>query len=452
MRILIGGQDEVAFRLAEALMVEHAVFLICPESAAGPRVDRLDVEPVYGAVTSTEALRQAGAPEADIFIACTPYDEQNLVACVVAKHLGAKRTVCFLFRPDLRAALEESTLFAASVGIDTIIRPPEKLAREILRIVTVPGALDVEVFAGGKVQLFRHAVEEGAPITRAALKDVGLPHDVVLVMARRGDEIFVPKGPTRILAGDKVTAMGMPGGMNRLLFRYLRAGTHGRDPRRVTIVGGGEVGLAVALGLEDLGWDVKVIEVKPERCEEIARVLNSLVLQGDGADLDLLQAERVAEDSVLVAVTSNDERNLLVSLIAKHLGVPRIITRADNPANERLFEKVGIDVVRSAQGAAIQSVLRSVVASRAELLAELEHGDAMVIEREIPPELPPTPLMELKAPEFTIIGAILRGGKVIIPKGKDTLEGRDRILVFCTREHEEEARDFFARRLLREKR
>jgi trk system potassium uptake protein TrkA len=307
----------------------------------------------------------------------------------------------------------------------------------------------VEIFEGGKVQLFRHAVEKGSRIVRAPLKDLGIPPGVVFVMVRRGDEIFVPKGNTALEPGDKVTAMGNPGDMNRLLGRFLRGESRGREPRRATIVGGGDVGLAVALGLEDLGWEVKVIEPQPQRCEEISRVLNSLVLQGDGANLDLLEAERVAEDSVLIAVTSNDEKNLLVSLLAKHLGVARIVTRADIPANERLFEKVGIDVVRSAQGAAIQSVLRNVIATRAELLAELEHGDAMVLEFELPEEMATSSLEDLHSPEFAIIGAILRDQSVIIPKGKDSLEAKDRILVFCTAENEEEVREFFTQGILK---
>jgi trk system potassium uptake protein TrkA len=452
MRIVIGGEDETAFLLAAALMADHTVHLVCPESAGGPRIDRLEVNAVFGELTSTEALRKASVEKADLFVASSPHDERNLVACVVAKHLGARRTACFLFRPDLRAAIDQSAVFADSVGIDTIIRPAEKLAREILRIITVPGALDVEFFEGGRVQLFKHAIEEGAPITRAPLKDLTLPDDVVLVMARRAGQIFVPRGPSRLQPGDKIMAMGNPSAMDQLLHRYLRASHHGEDPRRATVVGGGDVGMAVALGLEDLGWRVKVIEQRRERCEEIARILNALVLHGSGTDLDLLETERVSEDSVLVAVTSNDERNLLVSLIAKHLGVPRIITRADNPATERLFEKVGVDVTLSAQGAALQAIVRSVTANRRELVAELEHGDAMVLEYDIPADVVPRTLSDLDVPEFTIIGAIVRGNGVIIPKGKDSICGNDRVLVFCIRKHEDEVRDFFEHRLPREHR
>ena len=148
---------------------------------------------------------------------------------------------------------------------------------------------------------------------------------------------------------------------------------------------------------------------------------------------------------MLIAVTLSDEKNLLVSLLAKQLGVPRIITRASSPSNERLFEGVGVDVVRSATGAAVRSVLKDIVESRTELLAELEHGDAMVLELSLPADYPATPLFDLQVPEFVIVGSILREQTVIIPKGSDVVQGDDRILIFCTREYEEQARGFFLR-------
>jgi trk system potassium uptake protein TrkA len=127
------------------------------------------------------------------------------------------------------------------------------------------------------------------------------------------------------------------------------------------------------------------------------------------------------------------------------LGIPRIITRADKPVNERLFEKVGVDVVRSARGAAITSVVRNVVASQTDLVAELEHGDVIVLRLEVPAHRPPTPLAEMRAPVFAIVGAILREGRVIIPHGNDEVIGGDRLLVFCSRQDEQETRHFFQR-------
>lgn len=448
MHIVIGGGGETALRLAEALMIDHEVSLICPEAARTMRVDRIDAGVVYGSITSSADLRRARTEAAELFVAASPVDEHNLLACVIGRRLGARRTTCFLHKLDFHVPREERLLLAESLGIDKVVVPAEQLTDEILRIVVIPGALDVEVFVGGHVQLLRHAIEEGSPLTRAALENVRLPQGVVLVMARRGESIFIPTGATRFRAGDKVTAMGTRAGIKDLLQHCLRGARHGPDERRATIVGGGSVGLAVARGLEDAGWSVRVLESDRKRCEEIAPLLQGLVLHGDGTDVDLLESERIGDDPILVAVTSNDEKNLLVSLLAKHLGVPRILTRVDLQSNERLFERVGIDVVLSARGAAIRTVLEGVGHTKADLLAELEHGDAEVIELEVPEDIEPTPLSALKADLFAIIGAILRRGRVIIPRGSDLVEGGDRLLVFCLREHDREVRDFLSTGIL----
>ena len=444
MRILIGGEDEVAFRLVEALMEDHDVTLVCPESPKDEnRISNLDAERVSGSMTSVPVLQTAGVKDAELFVGCSPVDERNIVACVSAERLGAKRSVCFINRADVQLADEDASELAQSLGIHTVVRPGLQLAEEILRIIWVPGALDVQVLAQGRVQLLRYPIEENAPIARGPLKDVGVPLGVVLVMARREDDAFVPKGDTRFRTGDKITAMGNPRGIRRLLYDYLMPRGTERRRQEATVVGGGTVGLTVAKGLEDGGWDVKLIESDRARCEEVATHLDGLVLHGDGADLDLLAAEGVGERPVLVAVTNNDERNLLVSLLAKSIGVKRIVTRADALTNERLFEKVGIDVVRSSRGAAVNSVLRMVDVSQSDLLIELEHGEAEVLELVLPDDLPDIPIMRMRSGLFGIIGAIVRGGKVIIPRGQDAVRGGDHLLVFCLREQEEGVRAFF---------
>ena len=145
----------MAFRLTEALMVDHAVTLIVPETARSTRVEKLDAEVVYGSVAATSALRAANVDEADLFVGASTIDENNLVACVSARHLGVKRTTCFLTKLDFQAPREDRINLAESLGIDRVVVPAERLAAEILRIVVIPGALDVEVFVGGNVHLLR---------------------------------------------------------------------------------------------------------------------------------------------------------------------------------------------------------------------------------------------------------------------------------------------------------
>jgi trk system potassium uptake protein TrkA len=445
MYVVIAGESEVAFSIAELLMEQHKVILVGPTPHAAPRLDRLDVELVSGSCTDAGVLEAAHIQNARVFVAATESDEQNLVACIAARRAGAQRTICLLSRPGFVRIAEEDDRLAESLGIDAIVRPSEQLAREILRIVTVPGALDLEHLVGGRVRLLRHAVEPDARLLEAPLRGLELPENVVLVMGRRGDETFIPTGETRFLPGDKVTAVGTPRGVHELRWRFLRGKHHGADVQRATIVGGGVVGFAVAKGLEEAGWTIKLIEASQARCESIAPQLEGVVLHGDGTDMDLLEEERIGDEPVMVAVTSNDEKNLLVSVLARHLGVKRIITRADRLANERIFEKVGIDVVRSARGAAIRTVVRKVVGARADLHAELEHGDMEIIEITLPDGYPDTPVRDLACSLFAIIATVLRGRQVIVPNGRTVLHGGDHLLVFTSKADEDAARVHFLR-------
>lgn len=443
MRITIGGEDAVAFRLAEALMADHEVTVIVPEEVRDPALERLDVQVMHGITSSGSTLKAAEVHKADLFVACTPADERNLVACAEAKRLGAKEVICFLRRHEVQTNEAEAASLARSLHIDQVILPASRLAREILKIVMVPGALEADAFVNGKVRLVKRSVEAKSKFDGATLKEIGVPKGIVLVMVQRGKERFIPKGDTKFEANDKITAMGSLNGINRLLTRYLTARDHRRDPRRAVVVGGGAVGFSVALGLEKAGWKVKIIESNEKRALEIAPKLESLVLHGDGTNLELLREEHIADNPVLIAVTSHDEKNLLVSLLAKQQGVARIVTRADKESNEWLFENVGIDVVRSATGAAIRTVVRRVNRSEHDLMAEFEHGDVKVLRLNVPESTMPVALHELRAPMFAIVGAILRQGKVIIPQGSDQIHGGDQLLVFCQTDCAEETRLFF---------
>lgn len=443
MNVLIAGESVVGIRISAELMVNHHVVYLAPEAYAGTRLERLDVEKISGDMSSPESLRRARVGDADVFIACSDSDEQNIVTCIAAQRLGAKRTICILRQPGFLNVGGDDAELADSLGIDLVIRPGEQLAEEIIRIVTVPGALDVEEFCDGRVRLLSYAADKESLITRDTLANLKLPKHVVLVMLRRGDEMIVPMGNTIVQPGDKVIAMGRWKSIRWLLQRFLRSESRAKVSRTATVVGGGTVGVAVVRGLEEAGWEVKLVESDKERCEQIAAGVQSMVLYGDGADIDLLEQERIGESSVLVATTNNDEKNLLVSLLAKQLGVKRIVTRADRLSNERLFEKVGIDVVRSARGAAIRSVVRTIDQSHSEIRAELEHGDACVIELKLPSDFPEIRLRDLRPPTFSRVGAVVRDRRVVVPGGNDVLRGGDEVLIFCTRDDEEHTREFY---------
>jgi trk system potassium uptake protein TrkA len=218
--------------------------------------------------------------------------------------------------------------------------------------------------------------------------------------------------------------------------------------QRVTIVGGGDVGLQLAQRLERDGaaLDVTIIERGAARGELIAsRLKHTLVLKGDGTDLELLESEDVARSDVLVSVIDNDERNLLASLLGRQLGVQRIITRVSKRANLRLFERVGIDVAISARGAAVASVLHQIAGGATRLLAVLEEGAGRVLELDIPDSYRPRALRDLAAPLNSIIGAVVRDGQAFVPRGNSRIEPGDRIIVFTTHAAADRVRDYFTR-------
>jgi trk system potassium uptake protein TrkA len=253
------------------------------------------------------------------------------------------------------------------------------------------------------------------------------------VAVKRAGRIFVPRGATRLVAGDKIIIMGTPDAL-RAVQALVHPGTT-RDRQRVTIIGGGDVGFQLAAHLETSpSIELSVVEGDPDRGAMLAaRLSRTLVLNGDGTDLELLESERVGQSDVLVSVIDNDEKNLLASLLGRQLGVSKVITRVSRPANLRLFELVGIDVALSARGSAVASILHQITGGRASLLAVLEHGEARVIEITVPDTFEPRELKGIGTPEDAIVAAILRGDRAIVPRGDDQVEPGDRILVFSTR-------------------
>jgi trk system potassium uptake protein TrkA len=273
-----------------------------------------------------------------------------------------------------------------------------------------------------------------------------LPRGVVMVAAKHGDTITIPRGDTQLQPGDKAIVMGRREAMAAIEAKVAPDGGALRDAQRVTIIGGGDVGFRLAQLLDRRdNVELQVIERDRTRGEMLAATLSrALILSGDGTDLELLEAEDIGRSDVLVSVIDNDERNLLASLLGRQLGVDKIITRVSKPANLRLFERVGIDVALSARGAAVESVVHQIEGGKAELLAVLEEGQAKVFELIVPDDYPATALKDLAAPPESIVGTILRNGDAIVPSGNDRIEPGDRLLVFCTDASSDRVRKFFA--------
>ncbi len=444
MRIVITGDGEIAYQLALALHQQHDVVIIENDPREADRFSSLDVQLLRGDATHPEVLREAGTPGSDSFISCRASDELNIIACLTAKRIGCTHATCFVSKEDYVRSFAGIPEGDDALAIDRIIWPQYMLAEEITRIVLVPRAIDVEIFAGGRIWLMEFKLREDSALI-GPLPRLQLPLGVLAVAVRKGDELSIPSGKTELESGDRVAFMGNRGGLRQLRENFIR-GPEGTDgDRDVVIVGGGTVGLTLAKRLtREKGYRLKIIERDRDRSEHLAAELpRALVLHGDGTDLALLEAEQVDRSNVLVSVTSNDQSNLLCSLLARQMDVPKIITRVNRKRNIRLFERVGIDVPLNPMVTAINVVLNSLQETGVQLLASIEGGQAAVIEMNVSEHFERTRVRNLPRIEGSIIVAVTRADRTTVPHGDDMIEPGDRLLVFSTETAHDKLRKLF---------
>ncbi len=445
MRIIIAGGGDIAYQFAGELAGKWDINVILEDPEATTRFDRLDVQVVLGNPASTETLQSLRAKEGDNFIACSETDERNIIACLTAKQTFGAHTICFVSKEEYYQSFAPRSGLGPALMIDRIIWPQHMLAEEIARIVLVPRAIDVEILAGGRIWLQEYRIEPRSPLLNKTLAQLDLHRGLLAVAVARDDEFYVPGGSTVFQEDDKVTFMGTKRALRSLEKQFFRWVVE-EKVKNVTIVGGGNVGEILAHILEEEGdLQLKIIEKDAERCEGLAAELKSaLVLHGDGTDLELLDVEQIYLSDVLVSVTSDDEKDLLCSLLAREMEIPKIITRVSNPANMHLFESLGIDVPLNPRLTATRTVLASLQDPDVRLLAVTEQGKGNVVELEVPADYPVTTIRDLAPPiEGAIIAAIVRGYSILVPHGNDQIKPGDHLLVFTTQDATEAVQNFF---------
>ncbi len=443
MRIIIAGGGEIGYQLARRLALEHDVVVVGESQEILDRFDRLDLQVVHGRPTHPDVLQRVELTETDIFIACSPSDEENIISSLAAKKIGSPNTYCFVTKEEYYRSFSPDNGKGSPLDIDNVIWPQQMLAEEIARIVLVPRAIDVEFFASGRVLLIEYRLAPNSALIGKPLAQLHLPLGVLAVAVSEGDRLQIPTGASVFHQGEKVIFMGE----EHALLRLQRAFIPEADQRirNVTILGGGTVGLTLAKLLQrEEEIHLKLIEASPSRCELLASELPfALILNGDATDLELLESEQISRSDVLVSVTTSDEKNLLASLLARQMKVPKIITRVDRPNNLRLFESVGIDVPLNMRMTAVDTVVNSLQKTNIQLRATVEHGRADVLEVQVPSEYPPTKVKDMEPIPGAIIGAIVRRHRVIVPHGDDVVKGGDTLFVFCREEAVETVRNYF---------
>ncbi|MBD3336183.1 MAG: Trk system potassium transporter TrkA, partial [Candidatus Eisenbacteria bacterium] len=375
------------------------------------------------------ALGQAGAGGSDLFVAVTNSDEINMVACLGAKELGAKRTVARVGNP---VYLEGRRAFYRNLmGIDLVVSPEILTALEVAKSIKAPGMVAIEHLVEGRLQVRQVRVDPESAVAGKKIRDLELPQGLLLAAIHRGAEVLIPGGPDRVRGGDQVTVVGRKEAMPA--FDKLVGGAPPRR-RRVMLVGGGEVGLMVARLLEEQGVDVRLLERDHERCAELsAELRHTTVLHGDGTDLSLLRSERVEAMDFLAALADRDEVNLLTGILCKELGVPKVVVLTHRPDYAPIVERLGVDEAISPRILTAQAILRHVSRNEVMPLAPLHGGGAGIYEVKAHPRSPAAgePVRNLTLPAGTILAALVEDDRVTIPRGTDVIQGGQTLIIFA---------------------
>ncbi|QCC58068.1 Trk system potassium transporter TrkA [Natrinema thermotolerans] len=432
MRVIVVGAGQVGSNIAASLDEDHHVVVIDRDSE---RVEEVtyshDVLTIRGDGTDIETLREADIADADLVIASTDVDETNIVVCGAAKAVGDPFTIARVRQTNLLRTWEESM---GAFGVDFMVCTDLQTAETIVRIAGLPGAHDVETFASGLVRMAEFEIGPESPIAGETVSAADRFESLTFVALLREDEVVVPRGETVIRAGDAAVVIGSGESVRSFASALTPAPTL-EDAREVVIVGGTEIGYQTARLFEAEGVESRLIERDPGRARELAeRLPDTLVLESDATDIDFLVREHVDESDIVVAALESDERNLLVSLLAKRIGVERTIGVVESAAYVDLFETVGIDVGVNPRLVTSEEITRFTREQRTENVAMLESDRAEVLEIEIDADsvLFERSIQSAMAdlPDGVVVGAISRAGELITPRGETVVEGGDHVVLF----------------------
>ena len=445
MRVIIIGAGKVGFKLAEKLSEEGHEVLVIEQNEDRRKIlrENLDVLVSGGNGASPRVLSDAGITHTDLLISVTDQDEVNMLACMVAKRAGVARTVARVRSPEY--VQKDQALFREWMGIDLLINPEMVTALEILQILKTPAALDVEEFAEGLVRLLEVKLRQDSPLSNIPLKKLTLPANILVVGILRQDKMIIPMGDDVLLPGDHVFFIGEHESIVDFEGQFANKRS---KVERVFIVGAGRVGRNLALLLEQNGISVKIIDNDSERCDMTACMLNkSIVLRGDGTDIDLLKQEGVGEADAIVCLTNDDKLNLLVALLAKRLGAKKSFVRVGRSEYASIMEQVGVDVALSPQFLTVGVILRFIRKGDVVAVMLFDGAKAEAMEVIVPSDSKITgkSLASITMPPQSLIGMVVRGGKALIPDGNLILKEGDRAIIFTLPDTAQEVSALFHR-------
>ncbi len=433
-RYVVMGAGEVGYHLARVLANEgNNVTVIERDPGRQLRVsEELDVLLVAGDGGHYSVLEEAGVGDCDLFIAVSSNDNANLVASLLAKQLGARRSVVRVSSAE--GIFEQRHIYEEHFRADLVLSTQMLTTSRILNQIRGHNTMAVETYAGGRVQLRKLHLEAESLLTRRALKDVELPRHSLVVALFRGGDLIIPSGEDRPQPGDDALILGKAHVISQ--FEGM-VSDRPEDLGKIVIAGGGQTGRTVARALEHLKAKVTMIERDRSRAEELAaRFPRFEVLHGDATDLALLQAERVGDARTFVALLGNDEADVLACLLAQELGVGQVIAMVQRTETSALWRRLGLKSVFSPRSLANEWIHQYIKNGFSANIVSLSHGAAQVVERRLFAASPVAgaTLAEISPPRGLIVGTVVRGTKVFVPSGGDRLEVGDLVILFVKEE------------------
>jgi trk system potassium uptake protein TrkA len=432
MRIIIAGAGEVGTHLAKMLSNEnHEIILIDSEGTRLKPIDSsLEVLTYEGSATSVKILQDALRKKTDLFIAVTHSEDTNITSSILAKRFGAIKTIA---RIDNLDYLEPSTLeFFKSIGIDSLIYPELIAAREVLGLLHETGSSEFMEFSGGKLAMYVQKLDEKAPILNKSLQEISVSHRTDkyrAVAIKRNAVTIIPRGNEHFQLGDMVFVISTHEGIDEMM---KTSGKENFEAKSIMILGGSRIGKHVALYLQKT-CEVKLVDSNIEKCKDLADILdNTLIINGDGRNVDLLEQEGITHMDAFVAVTGNSETNILSCLLAKRMGVKKTIAEVENMEFINLAENTGIDTIINKKISAASRIFRHTTNPNVTQVKYMTGTDAEVIEFNVPvnSRITKGTLRSMDFPKDAIVGGGTRDGEPFIASGDTIIKANDKVVVF----------------------
>ncbi len=442
MKVIICGAGQVGWQIARHLSSENNDVTVVDNNAelVARATDTLDVGGVTGFASYPDVLARAGADDADMIIAATFSDEVNMVTCQVAHSVfSIPRKIARLRAQSYLDVIYSDLYQRDHLPIDVVISPELEVAKTALQQIEYPSTFDIEPFLEGQAQLIGIELDEDCPVLNTPLRQLSELFSTlraVVVGVRRKGRLFAPSADDQLFASDQIYVLLH----NEDLTRGLEVfGKTVKKRERVIILGGGNVGLRVAMTLEQSGERirVKMIEKNRECAERAADALErTIVLHGDGLDMEMLHEANITQADAVLALTSDDKTNLLGCTRAKAAGVPMTVALVNDPSLTELKDPLGIDVFINPRSTTVSSILRHIRHGRVKEVYSIGDAEAEVIEAQV---LNSSPIAGMKVrdidfPEGAMLGAVQKGGDVIRPDGDTKIEDGDTVVIFCLAE------------------